>query len=859
MQPSPQKLLSHRPHSQGQSRSGAPGPVAAWWKKKGRKNQVGPAMSLGSSRVDNVALAHALGPAQARLLKLIVKGWCYFPHFRGAKYCRKQFCRFSLPTGRCVHSNSISSYKQLQDLLDELLFRLRSSIRNCPQYKSVPVWVPPEPQREPELVAPDLIPLPQQPALQVGQKPEFVPPPTREVGPAPAITAFNELQPERARVEEPQVDGAGLEGGGGDGGGGVDGARRGEEAGTGTLLPVPGGSDRRPPTLSQHATLPPPPVEEPLPPFMPPRLIFKHKPTYRVPASTPFPQLIDGNQYLVSENTRQQLAGFSPVFVLDVSGTMAGAPVEDLRAAMLLLLHERGAIARAMRKGCGFNILAYAWDAEWWVGRPAAYSAENVEVASRWVGQWPGKGVSNAHAALKMCYERGPAMPAPSAVFLLSDGLLDDKMKVLDLVRRNTALAALPVHVVACGDHAANAAFLSRVAEESQGTYTVFHRNANGAKALHELQETVVGSHVGGALDSVSMLRELCASAQNVTIQAQIDAANAEQVRAWEADNAQRRRRAFSEYQALLAKEQQRFDEACEAALRTAETEYRDLCRDIARRNHDRRLRWKRQHERARAQQEASVHSTLAKQDQDRRAVAQHRRWVEEQRQARELHAQLDLEMRTKAWKQRRARWDAEQQQRREEYMERRKKVLQDNATDLENARRDWDAAYESECEAAYVAHEISLAEWKDKADVIQAKNDKILREKKQEHAAAVREVRGQNERDLQIAREEYDDEIGAVQYYNASIEPVVKKADRAQMLISNCEKFTEMIFNKTQDFASTVEIPVLVDAMQAVFPDASSKMLAEAFEEHFTAEELRTRSFYPFYHHHFLKSKAAW
>merc|ERR1711990_1348058 len=111
--------------------------------------------------------------------------------------------------------------------------------------------------------------------------------------------------------------------------------------------------------------------------------------------------------------------------------------------------------------------------------------------------------------------------------------------------------------------------------------------------------------------------------------------------------------------------------------------------------------------------------------------------------------------------------------------------------------------------------------------------NDIKMAEAKAEHDKAVQEVRTQNEHDLTIAREEYDDEVAAIQYYNASIEPVVKKADRAQMLISNCEKFAEMIFRKTHDFASTVEIPVIVDAMQAVFPDDASRMLAEAFEEH--------------------------
>ena len=97
------QLLSHRPHQLGASRSGAPGPVAAWWRKS---EPLEHGQSVSGTSVEKLASVHSFNAAQTRLLKLILKGWCYFPHFRGAKYCKKQFCRFSLPTGRCVHSTS---------------------------------------------------------------------------------------------------------------------------------------------------------------------------------------------------------------------------------------------------------------------------------------------------------------------------------------------------------------------------------------------------------------------------------------------------------------------------------------------------------------------------------------------------------------------------------------------------------------------------------------------------------------------------------------------------------------------------------------------------------------------------------
>merc|ERR1711924_436084 len=128
--------------------------------------------------------------------------------------------------------------------------------------------------------------------------------------------------------------------------------------------------------------------------------------------------------------------------------------------------------------------------------------------------------------------------------------------------------------------------------------------------------------------------------------------------------------------------------------------------------------------------------------------------------------------------------------------------------------------------------------------------------EEKVRHADAVEAVRKKNELALRTAREEYEEEVAAVEYYNASIQPVVHKAERARMLIANIEKFLELIFHETQDFAGTVEIPTVVECLRSVFPDDAAKLLVDAFEEHFTAEELRTRSFYPFYHHHYLASQ---
>jgi hypothetical protein len=834
-----QQLLTHKPHQHGASRSGAPGPVAAWWRKSKPLEHSHSASSVANTSVEKLATVHSFNPAQTRLLKLILKGWCYFPHFRGAKYCKKQFCRFSLPTGRCVHSTSVSSNKQLQDLLDELLFRLRSSIRNCPQYKSIRVWVVPEAMPEPVLVLPDLIPLPLKPSLEIGQKPEFVPPKQLSVGPAPPILEFNELAPTRALVTVPQIDAPAFSSDDSDEDGGARGGRglvRGQGDAAARELP---------------------PEEEPLPPFMPPRRRFRaNAGVFGVPASLPFPELIDREQIELPAHV-DRLSSFNPVFLIDVSGTMSGTPLEDLKAAMTLLLDANSVLSSAIEKGVGFNIVAYSWSAEPWMAQPVPFSGEHLEMAHAWVDQWPGKGGSNAIDAFECCFRQTDV----SAIFLLSDGLLDKKMKILKLLRsRRSSGSNVPVHVVGCGDHSSNVAFLSRVAEETQGTYTPFQRNANGVKAIQQLLSTVVHHSQGAAQHQLSELRGQCAKARNAITSAQIDAENKRRVRNWEEKNAAIRRKALAENRKRVDAARGRFEEDAEAARVVAKQEYKELCSCIAARNHARRLKWKQQRGLQRVRAEARVHAKLLTQDRRRRAFADRHSKLVAGQQARELAAQADLERRMDAWDTRRLNWDKDQQRKREQYHKHRAQIEEKNRLAKENAEREWEEAFESECEASYVAHEIALTEWKDKADVIQAKNDKILDEEKARYADAVEVIRKKNELALRTAREEYEEEVAAVEYYNASIQPVVHKAERARMLIANIEKFLEMIFHETQDFAGTVDIPTVVDCLRSVFPDDAAKLLVDAFEEHFTAEELRTRSFYPFFHHHWLSAqKSQW
>merc|ERR1712100_444489 len=342
-------------------------------------------------------------------------------------------------------------------------------------------------------------------------------------------------------------------------------------------------------------------------------------------------------------------------------------------------------------------------------------------------------------------------------------------------------------------------------------------------------------------------------------VKAKVDKTNREMIKAWEERNAQRRAEAYAAYQEQLSKARERFDEECEAEQHRAEIEYRDLCCDIARKNHVRRLMWAENNRKALAREREAVEKELRSQDKKRRAIAERRHCQLANLQARQMESQIDFERRCKAFEERKASHKVEGEKRQQEWKKHKDLIDERNKIRRENAEREPKEAHEAARNEAMEDYNTAMLQWEAKVAGIQNKNKQIVAEKLAEHERAVKAVKQQNEDTLTQARDEFEEEIAAIQYFNASIQPVVKKADRAQMLIESVEKFSAAVNSSARDFSTTVEVPVIVNCMQRFFPDDSARMLVEAFEEHFTAEELRTRSFYPFYHHHFLKSKSEW
>ncbi|HMJ50814.1 MAG TPA: VIT domain-containing protein [Polyangiaceae bacterium] len=117
------------------------------------------------------------------------------------------------------------------------------------------------------------------------------------------------------------------------------------------------------------------------------------------------------------------------VFVLDVSGSMNGFPLDTAKKLMRDLVH-------VVRPTDTFNIVLFADGSRtlWPASRPA--STENLERALRFIGPQPGGGGTELLAALK----RAVALPRPSpnvarTVVLLTDGYIDAEKETFGYIR----------------------------------------------------------------------------------------------------------------------------------------------------------------------------------------------------------------------------------------------------------------------------------------------------------------------------------------------------------------------------------------------------------------------------------------
>lgn len=155
------------------------------------------------------------------------------------------------------------------------------------------------------------------------------------------------------------------------------------------------------------------------------------------------------------------------VFILDVSGSMHGAAIEQAKRAL-------NAVLDGLDPGDSFNVIAFSDRARALFPDSLAAAPEAVGKARGWVAALEADGGTNMLPALAAALEGSPGYAQPGSrtvkqVIFLTDGAVGNEAQLFAFIASH--LGAARLFTVGIGA-APNGHFMRRAAEEGRGTYT---------------------------------------------------------------------------------------------------------------------------------------------------------------------------------------------------------------------------------------------------------------------------------------------------------------------------------------------------------------------------------------------------
>jgi len=203
----------------------------------------------------------------------------------------------------------------------------------------------------------------------------------------------------------------------------------------------------------------------------------------REPGAALFTEQVDGETYaLLMVVPPTAPAGERPlpreaVFVIDTSGSMAGASIGQAKAALLLALDR-------LRPEDSFNIIRFAshTDALFQESLPAGPRA--LEMARLYVNALHPRGGTEMLPALRLALETPPVRGAVRQVTFITDGAVADEDRLFGTIQEH--LGAARLFTVGIGS-APNGHFMRRAAELGRGTFTFIGRPDEVGPRMEEL------------------------------------------------------------------------------------------------------------------------------------------------------------------------------------------------------------------------------------------------------------------------------------------------------------------------------------------------------------------------------------
>jgi len=165
------------------------------------------------------------------------------------------------------------------------------------------------------------------------------------------------------------------------------------------------------------------------------------------------------------------------VFVLDTSGSMAGASIRQAREALLLALER-------LQPEDRFEVIEFNSTAQALFGESREASRGNVRRAVRWVASLEARGGTEMAAALRMAFTNTETSTRVRQVIFLTDGAVGNEEALFRLLRERLGDSRL--FTVGIGS-APNSHFMTQAARLGRGTFTYIGRIEEVGARMGEL------------------------------------------------------------------------------------------------------------------------------------------------------------------------------------------------------------------------------------------------------------------------------------------------------------------------------------------------------------------------------------
>ena len=168
------------------------------------------------------------------------------------------------------------------------------------------------------------------------------------------------------------------------------------------------------------------------------------------------------------------------VFVLDVSGSMSGFPIEKAKETMKLALD--GLYPRDT-----FNLITFAGDTRTLFPRPVPATPENLAQARRFLESRSGGGGTEMMRAIRTALEPSGSQQHVRIVCFMTDGYVGDDMAILDEIQKHPNARVCSFGI----GSSTNRFLLDRMAELGRGEVDYVSLHDDGSAAARRFHERV--------------------------------------------------------------------------------------------------------------------------------------------------------------------------------------------------------------------------------------------------------------------------------------------------------------------------------------------------------------------------------